>query len=465
MVQRYDVVIIGAGTAGLSALSEVRKRTDSFLLVNQGAWGTTCARVGCMPSKALIEAADLFHRRTVMEEMGIAGGSALRADGAAVMSRVRRLRDGFVAGVLKATDDLGERSVSAHARLLGPGLVEVGGRRVETDAVIVAAGSSPVIPKGWRDIPGVITSDNLFELSELPRSMAVVGLGAVGLEIAQALSRLGVQVQGFDAAATMAGLSDSEVLSSAIRSIGSELPLHLETQVDLKAADDGVRVSWNDQSAVFDMALVAVGRRPNLRDLGLENLGVELDGRGLPDFDPATMRVGDLPVYLAGDVNGRAPVLHEAADDGRIAGYNCLRETPRSFCRRTRLGIVYTEPCIATVGEPEKEGSVTGSVDFSRQGRARLSGRASGSLKVWARSSDGLLQGAELCAPGGEHLAHQLAWAAQNGMTVGQMLGLPFYHPTLEEGLRTAVRRAVRAAGLSADSELPPCSGLPSGLD
>jgi len=460
--ERYEVVIIGAGTAGLSALSEVRKETDSFLLVNEGPYGTTCARVGCMPSKALIEAADAIHRLRLTEEMGLDGASGLSVDGRAVMERVRRLRDGFVSGALRATNDLGDRSVQGHVRLLGPDVLDVEGRRVEADSIVIATGSKPVFPGPWRDIPGVMTSDGVFEMEDLPSSMAVVGLGAVGLELAQAFSRLGVDVSAFDASKTIGGIADDEILEAALEALRPELEPELGTEVELEADPEGVRVSADGIDLVVDRALVAVGRRPNADDLGLENLGVELDDGGLPPFDETTMLIPGTRVFVAGDVNARAPLLHEAADDGRIAGYNSVREKPRSFCRRAPVRVVFTEPGIASVGSPGPgEGRVMGAQDYSRQGRARMAGTAAGSVKVWARERDGLFLGAELCAPGGEHLAHLLAWALQRKLTVHQMLELPYYHPTLEEGLRRAVRRAARSSAPSTESELPPCGRLP----
>lgn len=461
MTETRDVVIIGAGTAGLSALSEVRKRTDSFLIVNEGSWGTTCARVGCMPSKALIEAADAFHAAERLEEMGSRERVRPVPDGAAVMRRVRRLRDGFVKGVLRATDGLQDRAVSGHARLLAPDLVEIDGRRVSARSVIVAAGSKPVVPRPWRDIAGVLTSDGVFEMEGLPDSMAVVGLGAVGLELAQAFSRLGVEVYGFDASGTIAGITDGDVLEAARDALDAELPLRLSTEVDLEERPDGVAVSWEGGSVVVEKALVAVGRRPSTDGLGLESLGAELDDGGLPPFDEGTLRIPGTRVFIAGDVNRRAPILHEAADDGRIAGYYAVRDEARSFCRRAAIRVVFTDPTIASVGTPDpSKAAVSGSVDFGRQSRARMAGRASGAMKLWASGDDALL-GAELCAPGGEHLAHLLAWAMQTGLTVHEMLELPYYHPTFEEGLRTAVRRASRGLEDRPESELPPCRELP----
>ena len=128
MSQPLDTIIIGAGTAGLAALREVRKRTDRYLIVNDGPWGTTCARVGCMPSKTLIEAANAFHRRHAFEEFGLRGADQLTVDIPAVLQRVRDLRDDFVAGAVKATDDLGSARIAGRATLLGPRTVDKIGR-------------------------------------------------------------------------------------------------------------------------------------------------------------------------------------------------------------------------------------------------------------------------------------------------------------------------------------------------
>ena len=136
----FDYIIIGAGTAGLAALREVRKRTERYLIVNEGPWGTTCARVGCMPSKALIEAANAFHGRHTFEEFGLRGASALTADLPAVLQRVRDLRDDFVAGALKATSELGSAQMSGRATLLGPHSVDIDG----TTHILVGEGNGPI---------------------------------------------------------------------------------------------------------------------------------------------------------------------------------------------------------------------------------------------------------------------------------------------------------------------------------
>ena len=214
--QKVDVAIVGAGTAGLAALREVRGRTDNFVLINAGSYGTTCARVGCMPSKALIAAANAFHARTKLEEFGIRGASGLRADIPAVLRRVRSLRDEFVSGVLKATEDLGARNIAGHARLDGPTRLIVGARVIEAGQIVLAPGSSPIVPKPWRALGDrILTSDTLFDQEDLPLRIGVIGLGPLGVEIAQALARLGVEVHGFDGAKQIAGISDENVADAA----------------------------------------------------------------------------------------------------------------------------------------------------------------------------------------------------------------------------------------------------------
>jgi len=460
-MENREVVIIGAGTAGLTALSQVRKRTGDFVIINEGPYGTTCARVGCMPSKALIEAAGIRHKTLLHGEMGMKASEPPEVVGSRVMERVRRLRDRFVKGVLESTDGLGEKNIAGRAVILEPGLVEVNGRRIRARNLIIAPGSTPVIPAPWmRFSDHLLTSDTLFEIEDLPESLAVIGLGAIGLEMAQAMSRLGVRVEGFDAAPTIAGMTDPLVSERAVEILGREFPIHLETAVQIEQAGELVAVGGKP----FQKILAAVGRKPNIAGLGLENLGVPLDGRGLPRVNPLTMQVENLRVFLAGDANGRAPVLHEAADDGFIAGRNAFEETPREYCRRARLGIVFTSPDIAVAGmrygEIAKESTAVGEADFSAQGRAVTAAENHGLLRVYADADTGLILGSEMVAPHGEHIAHLLAWAIQQKLTVSGALRMPFYHPVVEEGLRGALRNAAARMKTRPD-EIALCPGLP----
>jgi dihydrolipoamide dehydrogenase len=463
--ESVDVAIIGAGTAGLSALREVRKRTERYVLIEHGPGGTTCARVGCMPSKALIEAANAFHRRTTFEEFGIRGAGGLSVDVAAVLRRVRRLRDDFVRGTLKITERLGDHVVEGRARLLGPDRLEVNGRQWRARSIIIATGARPVVPPAWRALGDrLLTTDTLFEQEALPPRMAVLGLGPVGVEIAQALSRLGMKVSAFDGEQNVAGLSDPEVNAATVELLRREISVHLGSKAELKADGAGVRVRAGDADVVVDRIVAALGRRPNVEDLGLETLGVDLDERGLPPVDPGTMQVGGLPVFMAGDANGDVPLLHQAADEGHIAGLNATQPTAACFERRTPLVIVFADPNVAMVGRRfgalERGTFRVGEVRFERQGRARSGQHDKGILRLYAEPTSGRLLGSEMCAPAGEHIAHLLALAMERSLTVRDMLRMPFYHPVLEEGVRTALRELAAQGPGADDSDLASCGAL-----
>jgi dihydrolipoamide dehydrogenase len=462
MEKTLDVIIIGAGSAGLAALREVRKRTDSFLLINDGAYGTTCARVGCMPSKALIEAANAFHRRHSFDAFGIRGGATLSIDVAAVMRRVRALRDDFVGGTLKASDELGERSLAGRARLLDAQTVALGDRRYHARRIIIASGSQPVIPDAWRAFgERIVTTDTLFELETLPRRMAVVGLGAIGVEIAQALSRLGVEVTGFGGNPRLAGLSDDAVDGALRELLHQEFAFHTGASAELSPASDGIEVRSGGVRVIADRVVAAIGRRPNIAGIGLETLGVPLDARGMPPVNPNTLQIADLPVFLAGDANGHAALLHEAADEGHIAGINATATELRCFRRRIPLAIVFADPNIAVVGqrfaELDAAQVLIGQASFKRQGRARTAERNKGVMRLYADRNSGRLLGGEMCVPAGEHMAHVLALAIERELSVQELLRLPFYHPVLEEGMRSALREISAQLPAGSDSDLASC--------
>ena len=464
MTRTVQIAIVGAGSAGLSALQEIRKHTEDLVLINDGPYGTTCARVGCMPSKVLIELARTYHHRRRFGRMGIVGAEALTIDGAAAMHYVRSLRDRYVKGTLRATDALGERNIAGRARFVAADTLEVNGERIKARRIIVATGSRPIVPEAWRRLgEAVLTSDDLFELDRLPARLAVIGLGGLGAELAQAAARLGGVVHGFEATDAVAGLSDPEVSATAAECLGQDLRVHLGAPAELSSAADGIRVRAGDTLVVVDKVLAALGRRPNLERLGLEAIGAPLDANGVPRFDPCTLRIGDLPIYIAGDANRDRPLLHEAADEGFIAARNALGETDTAYARRAGLQIVFTDPNVAIVGlgwrRLRDRPHVVGSVELSGQSRLRMTGEDRGRIRLYADAQDGELLGAELCAPEGEHLAHLLALAVQQRLTVFELLRMPWYHPVLEEALRAAVRDAARQIGK--EPELALCDTAP----
>jgi len=450
MEQKVDVAIIGAGSAGLYAYAQVKRSTDSYVLIDGGELGTTCARVGCMPSKALIQVAEDFHRRALFDREGIVLGDGMHINDEDVLEHVQGLRDIFVDKVLSTTtDDMDEEFIGANARFLEPGLLEVDGRRIRANRVVIATGSAPIVPDAWRAFGDrALTTDEIFELETLPQSLAVIGLGVIGLELGQAFSRLGVEVTGIDQLRSIGNIDDPEVSELAVQLIDKEMPLWLGQPAVIEEAGDGrLKVSAGENSVVVEKVLVAIGRRPNLAGLDPEKAGIVLNEAGVPDYNPNTMQVGDLPVFIAGDVNLDRQLLHEAADEGRIAGINAVADTPVAFRRKTPLMITFCDPNIVMVGARYRaldlDNTLIGSVALGMLGRALIMGRNKGMLRLYADKAGGRLLGASILAPHGEHLGHLLNWCIEQRLTILQMLRMPFYHPVLEEAIQPILRELV----------------------
>lgn len=441
-----DVAILGSGTAGLNATSRVGPSGKSFVLINGGEPGTTCARVGCMPSKALIQVAEDYHRRTHLGRYGVDGHEEMSIDIPEALEHVQDLRDNFVDRVLSnSTDNMGEKFIEAYARFVDPHTLQLdNGDRIIAQRIIIATGSRPVVPKAWEAFGDkVMTTDSFFEREDLPKSVAVIGLGVIGLELGQSLSRLGLQVTGFDLAPTIGGASDPEVSSMALEIMKTCFPIHLGQAVEIVAEGEQLRVSAGENSVLVDTVLCAMGRTPNVEGLGLEHAGIKLDARGIPLFDRNTMQCGNSHIFIAGDVNGERPILHEAGDEGKIAGQNAVSDQIMGYRRKVPLAINFCDPNICLVGARYVELNLTttaiGEVKLAPVGRAMIMGQNRGVIRVYGEKASGRILGAEMITPRGENLAHLLNWAISQHLTVGELVRMPFYHPVIEEALQAAL--------------------------
>ena len=450
-----DVAVIGAGSAGLVAFREAKKWTNNVVLIEGGPYGTTCARVGCMPSKLLIAAAEAAHATREAPAFGV-NVSGVEIDGVAVMDRVRRERDRFVGFVIEGVDAIPEEQrILGFARFVDDHHVQVDDHTVVyAKRFVIATGSSPSYPKVWDELADrLIVNDDVFDWTDLPKSVAVFGPGVIGLELGQALSRLGVEVSMFGLGGQVGPLTDPEVMASARDAFASEFYLNADVDVKvMRRVEDGVFIKFVDHDGtvrekVVDYVIAATGRTPNVAGLALEKTTLPLDAKGVPLFDDKTMQIGRSHVFIAGDVNNDRPLLHEASDEGRIAGRNAGRYPDVQPGRRSSpLAVVFSDPQIAMVGSSYRELAnqeiVIGEVSFEDQGRSRVMLKNKGLLRIYADADTGCFLGAEMFGPRAEHLGHLLAWAHQTGMSVAQMLEMPFYHPVVEEGLRTALRDA-----------------------
>lgn len=452
--RQVDVAVIGAGSAGLPAFRAARKYTENIVLIEGGTYGTTCARVGCMPSKLLIAAAEAAHSVEAASGFGV-HASKPTINGEEVMGRVRRERDRFVSFVLKDVENIDEKHlIRKHATFLDDRTLQVGDSTIDAKTIVIATGSSPIVLPMFDEIGDrLIVNDDIFEWETLPESVAVFGSGVIGLELGQAMHRLGVRIRLFGRSGSIKPLSDMAIRDYAEKVFKSEF--FLDTKANLLGLErvvNKVKIRFVDhedgieKAEKFDYVLVATGRSPNVKGLGLENTSLKLDSRGVPIFDPATMQCGNSSVFIAGDANNILPLLHEAADEGYIAGDNAGRFPEiKPGLRRSPLAIVFCDPQIAMVGQSWKEiegqkDVVVGKIFFEGQGRSRVILKNKGLMHIYADRNSGLFLGSEFIGPQAEHLAHLLSWAHQQKMTIPQMLQMPFYHPVIEEGLRTALR-------------------------
>ncbi|WP_318506597.1 dihydrolipoyl dehydrogenase [Photobacterium leiognathi] len=454
-----DVAVIGGGTAGLGSYRAAKAHTDSVVMIEGGPYGTTCARVGCMPSKLLIAAAESVHNIEKAPAFGVHPQGDIVINGREVMDRVKRERDRFVGFVLEGVDEIpAEDKISGYAKFLDDHTLQVDDHTIiNAKRIVIATGSRPAYPGVWNELGDrLVVNDDVFSWDDLPNSVAVFGPGVIGLELGQSLNRLGVNVTMFGLGGQVGPLTDPEVMAYANKAFNEEFYLDPNVQVEsMKRVGDQVEIQYVTKSGelatiLVDYVLAATGRRPNVDNLNIESTSLALDERGVPTADYYTMQTSVDSIFIAGDASNQIPLLHEAADQARIAGDNAGRFPEiRAGLRRTKISAVFTDPQIAMVGETYKEITTrlgtcgcfeTGTVSFENQGRSRVMLRNKGMLHVYGEQGTGRFLGAEMIGPDAEHLAHLLAWAHQNKMTVAEMLDMPFYHPVIEEGVRTALR-------------------------
>lgn len=456
-MKKIDVeyAIIGAGTAGLGAYSIISRKTDSLVMIQDGPYGTTCARVGCMPSKLLITAADHAHDIETSEFFGIESQASV--NGPKVLERLRRERDHrFVARNLSYVEKIpAHHKIEGRARFIAPGCLQVGDDvEVKAEKIILACGSRPEISEVFQPVMSrVLTSDTIFEIGDLPRSVAVIGLGVIALELGQALHRLGVKTTFFGRSGRIGGLTHPVMQQQTLKILSKELEIYPSGNVEKTWEDEGAWIEYTQANGetvtqVFDRVLLATGRVSNVDRLDLHQAGINQSQDGVAAFDPKTLAYPGQPIFIAGDATDVLPVWHEAFDEGRIAADNALNYPHTSDAkRRTPLMIYFTDPQMAIVGksyrELQNQEIIVGELPFDSP-RHRVWNKVDGRIQVYLEPRTGKILGAELLGYQAEHLAHILALAITHQMSAQQVLEMPIYHPSAEELLRDVLINAER---------------------
>ena len=457
MTVSFDLAVIGGGTAGLVAAQTAAARHKRVVLISEGPLGGECTWNGCVPSKALIEAAAVYRSAATAGRFGVRVG-ALSVDFAAVMDRVHHV----IEEISRYEDDAhleadGVVVRRGRATFVDARTVQVGNERFTAEHAVVCTGSRPDVPAidGLAGVP-YLTNETIFALREQPRRLLVLGAGAVGLELAQAFARLGSAVDVFDAAPVLLPREDPDVAGVARTFLESDgVRIHLGALgARVEHAGGGITLTVRDaggeRSVGGDQLLVATGRRPNVEGFGLETIGVRVEQSGI--VVDAHLRTSVSGVFAAGDVTGTLPFTHVAAYQGRVAAGNAFsRQHAASY--RVIPWVIFTEPEIAHVGltEPEarrKHGDAVRvvSLPFTAVDRAVIAGRARGLIKVITatkplvgHAGGGSLVGAHIVGPGAGELIHEFAIGMQVNAFTGRLAQAIHAYPSMSLGVQQAV--------------------------
>ena len=451
---RYDLVVVGAGSAGFSAAITAAELGAQVALVGHGTIGGTCVNIGCVPSKALIRATEAVrHANDAAARFdGIESGARV-VDWAAQIAQ----KDALVAGLRQAkyADLLPEyNNVVYHegpARLVDGG-VQVAGQHIGSERIIITTGARPALP----GIPGIadvspLDSTTALALTELPRSMIVLGGGYIGVELAQTFARAGVEV-------TL--VFRSRLLPEAEPEIGAALATYLAdegikivsgiTYESARKTDDGgvalaIARDGRPEILTAERILVATGRRSNTEALGLAETGIDLTPAGAIIVDDR-MRTSKAGVYAAGDVTGKDQFVYMAASGAKLAAKNALNGNSLSYDNTAMPAVVFTDPQVASVGMTEAQARAAGHsvrtsvLSLDNVPRALAARDTRGLIKLVADGSTRKLLGAHILAPEGADSIQTAALAIRCGLTIDDLSETIFPYLTTVEGLKLAAQ-------------------------
>lgn len=456
MTGDVDLIIVGAGMAGMNAAARAVEAGASVAIIERGRVGGTCPIRGCIPTKALIRSAEVAHEIGRAGEFGIRVGE-VEVDFAAVMERVRGIIDRGSRGAQGWLESLeGLELIAGEAALEGPQSVRVGDRVVSAPNIIIATGAEPgVVPIPGLDATPYMTSDDVLALTELPASLLVVGAGPIALELGQALARLGTQVTIVEVAPSFLPGAEPE-LAGALRGFLEEEGLQILTGATIHGVEPapggGVRMTLSHAAAdrSLDAAglLVAAGRSASVDALRLASAGVEGSRRGIP-VDGRLRTTADT-VWAAGDVLGPSwgQFTHVARQQGVDVAENAMGIDPHDVARDLGPRAIFTDPELVSIGLTEDSARAIGhevrigASSFSG-GKARAWGEERGAVKVIADARTGTLLGAHVLAYHGADLIHPVAVAMQSGDGGGGTIARALHvHPTFGEVVKSAVERS-----------------------
>ena len=448
----FDLTVVGSGPGGYVAAIHAARLGGRVAILEQkeSEWGGTCLNWGCIPTKALIQSAEVLQAVRRAGEFGVRVGEP-EVDWPSMQARKDRVVTGLRDGVRRLLKANGVEMVTARGRLLGGTRVSADGRELDSRHVLLAPGSLVALPP----FPGAelgLTSDTILGLEQLPESLLIIGGGVVGMEFAGVFDLLGTQVTVVEMLDQLLAPLDPEVAGRFQQLMGRRgVRFHLGARVEaIERAGAGFKVRSSAGDLEAEQVLVATGRRPNTADLGLEAAGVATD-RSAIAVDQH-LRTNQEGIYAIGDATGISMLAHAASYQGELAVTNALAEKRISADYTSIPACVYTDPEIAYVGTSEAKARAegvevrVGQFPFSALGRAQVLGETQGLVKVVA-DAEGYLLGVTIMGPRATDLIAEAALALNQGLSAAELAHTVHAHPTLPEALAEAAldvdRRAV----------------------
>jgi len=450
MVKKFDAIIIGTGQSGPPLAERMTQEGMKTAIIERNLFGGTCVNVGCIPTKTLVASARAAYMARRGADFGVTIDGQVSVDMKKVKARkdevVRQSNEG-VTNWLKTTDGL--TVYEGHGRLESPTSVRVNGDLLEADKIILNVGARANVP----DMPGVndvdtLTNSSVMDVDFLPEHLVIIGGSYIGLEFAQMYRRFGSRVSVVEMGARLIGRDDEDV-SAAVKEImeneGVEVRLKAEC-IGFKKRGDQIAVTASCEPGPDEImgshVLLAVGRRPNTDDLGLDKAGVEMDPRGFIVVDDR-LRTNLPGIWAIGDVNGRGAFTHTSYNDFEILAANLFDDDPRRVSDRITAYGLYIDPPLGRIGMTEREvresgrKALIGKMMMAQVARARERGETRGFMKVLVDAETGKILGAAVLGIGGDEVIHSVIDVMYADAPYTVIQRAMHIHPTVAELIPT----------------------------
>jgi dihydrolipoamide dehydrogenase len=442
----YDLIVIGGGPGGYEAAIHAGKMGKKVALIEKEKLGGTCLNVGCIPAKTFLRSSRLFRECGEAAAYGVRLGT-VEFDMPAVVARKNHIVSTLTKGVQGLLKRAGVEVITGHARMVSRNQIEVGDTRYEAANILLATGSRPAVPP----IPGIqseftLDSNSVFELQQVPKTIAIVGGGYIGLEFACFFQEVGAKVEVFEMLPAIAAGADSEISTRMLRILTQKgIQFHLSAKV-LRIEGHTLHFAEQDgkeSSLEAEYILNSTGRRPNVEDLGLEKTGIDFSPRGVKTSELGKTNVPG--VWACGDVTGRRMLAHAASREGIVAVNNMFGRKDK--VRYNSLpAVVYTHPEVAMVGRTEEELKNAGIkykkslVPMAVAGRYLVEHQdPTGVVKVLSGEEFGEILGVHAIGDGASEFIIAAAIMVETEMNAAHASQLVFPHPTVSEALREAI--------------------------